>query len=555
LVALAAIGALSGVAVGQEDQKNPLNPPQTLPVKPPPVPTGVIPLPKGPPPTGQQAPVPNPVKPLPSADHPLGWSPDLEAVSAGLAKTPISIQQAVGIALYTNRTFATAVASLDQAVGRTGQAKSLLMPTLGLNGDLTYFDQATTFSFAAPGSSAPPTPIVAVPQFNPVYTAAFSLPIDIAGSLRAAASQSQFNEVAARIDVNRVRNQITYDVKMAFYGALRAQAQMDVATDNVNNAMARLSFADKNYAAGTSARFDVLTAQRDVADAQQSLITARAGVSVALSNLKNTIGISIHSNLRITSEGALEVPPDVLPPTPDASVPTLPVEPAVKAPLPSTTIVEETFNFGPEYDALVKDALENRPEILEAKAQIEAAKRGVQYARRSYMPSLVFGLDYVYTPNANPFTRQHVGMATLNVNIPIFDGGLARARVKEAEGQTAATEVSRRQMRDQVELDVQQAYLALVQARQRVAVTNVEVTQAREALRVGRVRYSSGVSQQVGVSPQLELSNSQVSLTQAETNQVNALYDYNVARAQLDRAMGRYAFTGAGPGYKTKPTK
>jgi outer membrane protein TolC len=72
---------------------------------------------------------------------------------------------------------------------------------------------------------------------------------------------------------------------------------------------------------------------------------------------------------------------------------------------------------------------------------------------------------------------------------------------------------------------------------------------------VSQVRYLAGVSQQTGVSPQLELSNAQISLTQAESNRVNALYDYNVARAQLDHAMGRYAFVGAGPGLKDVPPK
>jgi outer membrane protein TolC len=146
------------------------------------------------------------------------------------------------------------------------------------------------------------------------------------------------------------------------------------------------------------------------------------------------------------------------------------------------------------------------------------------------------------------------GIYTLNVGFPIYDGGTARARVQQQQAAIALAETSRRQAVDQVQLDVQQAYLALVQARQRVAVANVEVSQARESFRVSRVRYQAGVSQQVGVSPQLELSNAQISLTQAESNQVNALYDYNSARAQLDRAVGRYAFAGFGPGYEKPPS-
>jgi outer membrane protein TolC len=434
------------------------------------------------------------------------------------------------------------------------------MPTLGVSGNIQYYDAATTAQFAG-------TTILVLPQFDPVYTAAFTLPIDISGSLRSAINQAQFNEVAARVDVNRVRNQIVYDVKTAFYNVLRAQAQVGVATDTLNNSLYRLEDANKNYAAGTNSRFDVLTAQRDVSDSQQALITAKSQVSVNLAALKSTIGLDVTTRIRITAEGAVETPPGVTGDVASAIPPpvkrdpnsvlagevTAPAAPIKLLTAPSTGVVDDDFDFGPEYDLMLKEALRNRPEVLEAEAQITAAQRGVQYARRSYMPSLSVGVNYIYTPNTNPFARAHQDVLDVNVSVPIYDGGLARERVKEAEGVIAAAKVQQRQAADQVQVDVQQAYIALVQARQRVAVSTVEMAQAQEAFRVSRVRYSAGVSQQTGVSPQLELSNAQITLAQAQSNEVNALYDYNNARAQLDRALGRYAFTGTAPGYKSSP--
>ncbi len=117
----------------------------------------------------------------------------------------------------------------------------------------------------------------------------------------------------------------------------------------------------------------------------------------------------------------------------------------------------------------------------------------------------------------------------------------------------AQAEVNKRQAQDQVQLDVQQAYITLVQARDRVAVTNAEVTQAQESYRLAHIRYNAGMTEQVASSPNLELINAQTSLMQARTDQVNALYDYNNARAQLDHAIGRYSYMGVGPGYDTAP--
>ncbi|HEV2474310.1 MAG TPA: TolC family protein, partial [Chthonomonadales bacterium] len=419
-----------------------------------------------------------------------------------------------------------------------------------------------------------------LPQFNPVITAQASLPLDLVGTLHAATTQAQFQEVAARIAVNQTRNQLVLDVKTAFYNALRAQAQTRVAADTLNNALSRWENAQKNYAAGISPRFDVITSQSDVAAAQQSLIQARSQVSLVLASLKNVIGISIRVPVSITDAGAIQNPPGVAPPAlpksaaAEAGAPNQPpaqvqgASPA-KANLPpksllipedlsqppsNTGVVSDPLDLGSQLDPLLKEALATRPEILAADANLAAARKGVVVARRSELPSFSVSLGYTYTPNAVGFTLANQEAATLNASFPIFDGGLAAARVKESRAGVASAETARRTAIDQVSLDVQQAYLALLQARDRVQVANVALTQAREAARLAMVRYNAGVSQQAGVSPILEVSNAQTSLSQAEANQVNALYDYNSARAQLDRAIGRYSYTGAGPGYPAPPS-
>ena len=607
LLGLTPIGALPRCyAQAAGTQPAPANAPQSNPpaVKPPPVPTGIVPLPQSVPPTGLQAPLPTPALPLPTGDKPVLTSPDIATLSAYLQQHPLTINDAVSIALATNRALATSVEALFRAQGRTLEARSLLNPTLGVSGNLTEFDAPTTANLAAlsgggsggsassgTGSSAAPAFLI-VPQFNPVFTASVGLPLDIGGTLRAAASQAQFNEVAARIDINRIRNQVVLDVKNAFYNVLRARAQVDVATDNLNNTINRFNDAQKNYAAGTAPRFDVITATRDVSDAQQNLITAKSAVSVDIALLNNALGLNINTPLQITPTGAVDTPPDVAPPTLPSSAPstsagssgtnapnTIPPTPPntqTANPVPAPTlrpdqaapkdpsgksfnaltpsnVVFDTLDLGPEYNAVLQEAQRNRPEVLEADAQIAAAQRGIQYARRSELPSFNLSVGYTYTPNAAGFTRQSEGAATLGFTVPILEGGLARARVRQARADVATAQTNRRGAVDQITLDVRQAFLTLIQARDRVAVANVGLTQAREAARLARVRYNAGVSQQTGISPLLELSSAQTSLALAEANQVNALYDYNNARAQLDRAAGRYSYVPNGPGYATPP--
>ncbi|MCW3094878.1 MAG: outer membrane protein [Chthonomonadaceae bacterium] len=565
-------------APGQAQQAD-APPEQNRVVKPPPVPTGVIPLPQGPPPSGLQAPLPDPALPLPNGKQPLADSPNQQALAQYLKGRSVTINDAVAIALAVNRPLAVAVSGLYRAQGRTEEARAALNPTFNIGASIVQYDASTVASFGG-------TSLTIQNAFNATIGPRATLPIDISGSLHAAVSQSQFQEIAAKIEINRVRNQSVLDVKSAFYNVLRAQAQAGVAQDGLANALTRLNSAQKNYAAGTSPRFDVITAQRDVADAQQALIQAKSQVSLSLALLKSNMGVAIRTPMKITDAGAVETPPDTTPPTvPPTTTPPPKIGPgndATPAPLrdtpdpqkaqtigpdlarptdptgkpltdtPLTGEVEDPINLGPDFDAISREALQTRPEILQADANIAAARKGIQIARRSSQPTLSAVLGYDYTPTSAGFTRVNQADIGLNLNVPIFDGGLSRARVHEAQGDIASAEISRRDAVDQIQVEVQQAYLTLIQARDRVAVANVGLAQAREASRLALVRYNAGVSQAVGVSPILELSTAQTSLTQAESNLVNALYDYNTARAQVDRAVGRYSYARTAPGY-TKP--
>ena len=106
---------------------------------------------------------------------------------------------------------------------------------------------------------------------------------------------------------------------------------------------------------------------------------------------------------------------------------------------------------------------------------------------------------------------------------------------------------------DNVTLDVQQAYLGILQATEQVRVANQVLSAAKTAFDIAVVRYTTGVSSTAGISPLLEVSDAQAALTLAEQNQVNALYDYNTARAQLDRAVGRFAYVANAPGFASPP--
>ncbi len=466
---------------------------------------------------------------------PLLRSPGPAQLATLVAGRSITIDDAVVVALLTNRDYARAQASYELARARTSEARTGQNLTLGINGAATEFDRPINANFGG-------TTIPIQKQFIVSINNGVTLPLDLFGSTRAAIGQAQFSEIAARIDVNRSRNDVVFNVRSAFYNALRAQGTLVVAQNDVANTLTRLQDAQTSLAAGTGTQFDVLTAQRDVANAQGGLVNARGGVTIALGQLKQTMGIDVSMPVSIVDTGAVE--------DPGASA----GEPAPNRTEDLHTARNEV-DLGADYQSAVDEALRNRPEILEGNANITAAERGIRYARRSQLPSFSVGVNYNVQPYFAGFTPANQASISLNFAIPIYDGGLGKARVREARATQAQAEVDRRSTIDQVTLDVQQAYVNGVQARERVRVATLGVQQAREAFRLAQLRAQAGVSAVPQQSPQIELSNAQVALTQAENNRVSALYDYNVARSALDRARGRFSYGAGGGGFTQPPTE
>ena len=526
--------------------------------------------PLGPPPTTQRSPLPPAETPLPAPNHPYTVSP--QPAIAG----PITLNRAVSLALGLNPTIALADAQLLTSLGQTAESLSALRPTLSADVGAQGYSEGI--------NAVRDNRSIGKTYLQPTVGATAALPIDITGTLRAASDAAHFQAIAARLDLNRTRNDVVAGVESAFYAALRERALVTVAQEDLRDSRARLDDANKKFQARTVGILDVARAQTDVAAAQQGVIAARSAAAVGEANLDDAIGLNVDTPLNLSDVGAVDEPPGVAPPTVPAPTPGAPVgagsapnapagelehdlatasafaaaavPPTAESPAPPEgSDGNESPHLGADYDALIREAQTARPEILQADADIAAARKGIVYAHRSALPQLSVGLRYEYA--ASTFGTSVVlnnGQAFAGLTIPIFDSGLSHARIQEAQGREAAAQVQRRRAIDTVTLETRTAYLNLTDARDRVAVANQALAQAREAFILARIRYNAGVTEKAGVSPLLEVSDAQAALTLAETRQVNALYDYNNARVVLDRAVGRYAYLANAPGYSAAPS-
>ena len=501
--------------------------------------------------TALQTPLPNPALSLPSGSHPLEKSPGLKDLPSYLKGKPLTIEDAVAVSLSTNENLALQVEAFLRSKGVVTTSGASMGPSLSTTYGLTAYNQPQSANLGG-------QPVTISEQYQNQVTASLNLPIDLTGELRAALSQSKYLELAAKLDIDRTRNEIVLTTKNAFYAVLRAQALVKVAQDALQNAVDRLADSQLRVDAGTSARFDLTTAKSQVATAQQTLIANRSSLSQAFASLNNAMGLNVVTPLEITTEGAVTIPDSaktryIVPRLKPSAPPENDLKIAADGTLgdAGSSAASQAINFQvsnpiPEdggFQKLLEEALHTRAEILRDDARIDAARKGITVAKSGMLPSLSLGYNYTSTPNVGALGQEHTGYGSLTLSIPIFDSGAARGRVTQARADISTQETNRRIDTDSITLELRQAYLNLQSAELSIKSSREALGQADEAYRLARLRYSSGVTSQTGVSPIVELSSAQQTLSQAQSTYVNALYDYNAGRSALDKAIGRYSYT------------
>jgi outer membrane protein TolC len=419
----------------------------------------------------------------------------------------LNLEQAVAIGINNSRALRTAAEAVQRARGVLNENRAAFLPTVGGTTTFTHIEPGASFTITENGQQVT-VPIILQNQWQ--VNGNINVPIDLSGLITAAVQQSQFQEIASRLDFNRTRNDTILNIKNAYYDVLRAKALVTVAEQNLKDAQDQQTTAQQQLDAGIGTRFDVLRAATQVANAQQSLISARNQVNLTTATLNNVLGLDQNT------------PTTIL----EANTPALPAE---------------------DFNGAVAEAYAKRPEILQADANIRAAEKGAVLAQRSQMPTLGVGFTVGFSPNAAgfaPLTTTYTSVATLNM--PLFDQGLSRARQQEARAQVETSRTDKQTTQDTVALQVRQAYLTLIEAQDRLNVTTAALGEAQEQYRLAQVRFKAGVTATPGASPLLEISDALAALTQAQTNQVTAQYDVQNDRARLDQAEGRYAYAGAG---------
>lgn len=446
-----------------------------------------------------------------------GTSGSVPQLADGVLAT-YTLVQTIAAALQSSSDLQIAARNVEIDRKRADEAAAQARPSLRANASATRYDQATKISIGG----GPPVEVQK--SHSELLSLNLSDVVDLTGQIRATSSLARLQSLADEFTISRLRNDRTVRSQTTYFNLLRAQHQVQVAEQNLRTAQRQRADAQNLFAGGVGQKIDVYRAATQVAVAQQQVAAARNNEGIARANFNNLVGRPLAADTQVVDEAGVTVGADVS----DTTGVGAGTAPAF-TPFSAAPDAVEGINL----DRSLATALARRPEVLAGEVNVRVAQTGVKLARAGLEPTLSLSAAGNYFPTTSFQTpRQRTAAITATVSLPLYDGGATRDRVVEARLRTENAQTSLESVRSDVALDVRQTYLNLSTAAGQIGAANTALQQATATRQLAQIRYQG----QVGTY--LEVTDAQAALVQAQNSQVNAVYDYLIARAQFLNALG-----------------
>ncbi len=319
------------------------------------------------------------------------------------------------------------------------------------------------------------------------------------GQVGAALKIAKFTEDSSYWKLRDTVDMVISKTRQQFVLALLNRALITVQEESVNLLTNQFKDQQNRFDAGTVPRFNVLQAEVELANARPDLIKAKNNYLLALLQLAKTLAVDASTGLKPAFKpvGELGMPPR---------------------------------NFG--LTNAIDLAKARRPFLKVQRQMILIETQQIKVALAGYKPRLDANAGYeLRNSRLSDDLSEVVNGWFFGVtgSWNIFDGGETYGRTKQAHARLESARINYQDSVQQVEIEVEQAYLDLTRARLTVLSLQKSVEQALEAVRLSQERFSAGAG------TQLDVLNASVSLTRARTTELQGRADYNTALAEFDR--------------------
>lgn len=422
--------------------------------------------------------------------NPLQFPTKTEEVTVQ-GNQPISLAQALELAKRNNRDLQVAVLELERAQASLREAQAALYPNLSVEADVTRSQSPVDQLQVELGSPTTDEPSTA---FNGQAQLRYDL--FTSGRRRAtikeAEEQVRFSELAVESQSEDIRRNVSRE----YYDLQEADERVRIAQSAVENSQASLRDAEALERAGVGTRFDVLRSQVNLANAQQELTNALSRQQIFRRTLATRLSLPQTVNISAA-------------------------DPVQLAGLWQQSLEQSVIL-----------AYQNRPELQQQLAQRNISEQQRRQALSNLGPQVSFIANYNLLDRFDDGISLTDGYSVgVRASLNLFDGGAARARATQAKKNIAIFETRFAEQRNQIRFQVEQAFFTQQANLENVQTANTALEQARESLRLARLRF------QAGVGTQTDVINAENELTRAEGNRITAILEYNRALADLQRAV------------------
>ncbi|MGE5172642.1 MAG: TolC family protein [Betaproteobacteria bacterium] len=422
--------------------------------------------------------------------------------SYSYAAEPLTLDQAISKAVENNAGLKAADAQVEAADAGILRSASGFLPKVTASETLSRTDNP----LMALGTKLNQE-IITPADFNPTvinnpaaitnYNTKLAVvqPVFNGGKEYIGRSQARLAKEASVQDRERTRQETAYNVVKSYYGLLLAQEYHKVALQSLETSEANVTLAEARFKAGAVLQSDLLRAKVQLAEVKEMLTRSENNMKLAAAGLNFAMGVPQGTEYEVSG----------------------------------TLSVQEQKS---EVNALIEEAASKRPDLMAMEMNRLNAEKSVTMARADYLPSLnVMGeVDWNSDRLAADDAKSWAVMAVLQWNL--FDGLVTRSKVKEALATSSRMKSLEEQTKSAVQLQVRQAYYNMTASLDRIAATATSVQEAEEGLRIVQKRY------EIGMTPFVDVLGAENALIRARTNALQAVYDNNIAQAELKLAVG-----------------
>lgn len=414
-------------------------------------------------------------------------------------KLSLTVEQAIAIGMKNSKTLHSSLMKLKYSEAKLKEVNASRLPSIKLSAAYRRLSNVPLSTIATPFGNFEVQPTILdnyttqVSIFQPLFT-----------GFRLASSTDIAEQTAnaSNEDYNKDRSDLVFNIKNAYWSLFKATQMKNVMDETVDQAKAHVADAKNLLNAGMLTQNDLLKLEVQLSDLMFKQVDADNAVKLANVALNSVLCVPLDSQIEIAS---------------------------------STQTVTQDYEG---MDRLVGEAIQNRPEIKSADYRIKAGEAGVTMAQSSWYPQIsVVGNLYYNRPNQRIFPAKDEFRDTwdagVNVSLNIWDWLTTAHQTEQAEAQLSQSVDALGIIKDNITLEVTQNYLNFNQAKKKIEISEFGVKQAEENMRVTEDKFRSGMALSS------EVVDAETALSTAKVNYTNSKVDYELAKARLDKSIGK----------------